>query len=311
MIDAAHGGNGIDVATELGIENMLDLSASMNPLPVDVKKIVARHLDAIYFYPNPTKARDALAEAIGVESGRVLLTNGGSEAIALVCAELGSGWVNEPDFSLYKRHLTKLYRGAPLFKSNPHNPTGRLAIDTEKADVWDEAFYPMATGKWTRGDTDSGSIVVGSLTKLFACPGLRIGYIITPDNDLCTKLEQRQPLWSLNSLAAAVLPELLEAVDLPQCASDIALLRRELVDLLKTFGLEPQDSDANFVLVSTGPNSTGPHSTGRTLYDALALLGVLVRDCTNFGLSGCVRIAVPNSNDLLLLEKALNNVVFQ
>src|SRR5437870_4684726 len=101
---------------------------------------------------------------------RIVLTNGGAEAIALVAAAHPKGWVDDPDFSLYARHLTSIEAGAPRWRSNPHNPTGRLAPRDERADVWDESFYALATGCWTRGD--AGATVVASLTKLSACPGL-------------------------------------------------------------------------------------------------------------------------------------------
>ncbi len=67
----------------------------------------------------------------------------------------------------------------PLWRSNPHNPGGLLAGDDEHAEVWDEAFYRPGHGRWTRGD--AGAVVVGSLTKLLACPGLRIGYVLVPE----------------------------------------------------------------------------------------------------------------------------------
>jgi histidinol-phosphate/aromatic aminotransferase/cobyric acid decarboxylase-like protein len=35
---------------------------------------------------------------------------------------------------------------------------------------------------------------------------------------------------------------------------------------------------------------------------------VLVRDCTNFGLDGTVRIAVPNADDLARLDRALTTL---
>ena len=90
----------------------------------------------------------------------------------------GSGWVDEPEFSLYRRHLGLVAEGVPVRRFNPHNPTGRLAAPDERAAVWDEAFYALATGCWTRGDAQSGAVVIGSLTKLFACPGLRLGYVL-------------------------------------------------------------------------------------------------------------------------------------
>ena len=281
MIPAGpHGGDGARLAAALGVDPgaVLDLSASLNPVAPDPGEVVAKHLDALSRYPDPAPATSALAQAMGVDPGRLLLTNGGAEAIALVAAELG-GTVEEPDFGLYPRG------SGPRWRSNPHNPSGRLAQGT--ADVWDEAFYPLATGRWTGGH----GVVVGSLTKLLACPGLRIGYVVADDVD---RFRRRQPEWSLNGLAAAALPDLLERVDLAGWAAAVASLRSQLVDVLRGAGLAPEPSDANFVLV---------RAPG--LRERLAPRGVLVRDCTSFGLPDHVRIAVPDATGLARLEEAL------
>ena len=277
---AAHGGDGARLAAVLGVDPgaVLDLSASLNPVGPDAGEVVAKHLDAVRRYPDPAAATEALAGAMGVDPDRLLLTNGGAEAIALVAAELG-GRVEEPDFGLYPRS------GGPLWRSNPHNPSGRLARST--ADVWDEAFYPLATGRWTSGQP----LVVGSLTKLLACPGLRIGYVLA-DPDLIGRL--RQPAWSVNGLAAAALPDLLERVDLYRWAGAVRVLRGQLADVLGAAGLEPEPSDANFVLVRA------PGFRAR-----LAPHGVLVRDCASFGLPDHVRIAVPDAAGLARLEEVL------
>ena len=277
MIPAGvHGGDGARLAAALGVDPgaVLDLSASLNPLAPDAGEVVGKHLDALRRYPDPARATHALAAAMGVDPDRLLLTNGGSEAIALVAAELG-GRVEEPDFSLYPRG------GGPLWRSNPHNPTGRLA--TGLADVWDEAFYPLATGRWTSG----APLVVGSLTKLLACPGLRIGYVLGGPR-------LRPPAWSVNGLACAALADLLEAVDLPAWAAGVADLRERLVAVLHSAGLDPERSDANFVLV---------RAPG--LRDRLAPHGILVRDCASFGLPDHVRVAVPDDSGLARLQEVL------
>jgi len=160
-----HGGDGAAIAAWLGVapEQVLDLSASVNPVAPDPVPVVGRHLGAIGRYPSGAdlaRATRALADAMAVDPDRLQLTNGGAEAIALVAAEIG-GSVIEPDFALYPRS------GGPLWRSNPHNPTGLLASASTSCAVWDEAFYPLAAGAWTRGDP--GAIVVGSLTKLLAC----------------------------------------------------------------------------------------------------------------------------------------------
>ena len=284
-VPGPHGGDGARLAAALGIDPaaVLDLSASLNPLAPDVTRLVAARLDAVGRYPDPTVATAALAAALGVDADRVLLTNGGAEAISLLAAELG-GSVEEPEFGLYPR-------GSGLrWRSNPHNPSGRLAGPDERAGVWDEAFYPLATGRWTRGE----GLTVGSLTKVFACPGLRVGYVLAPDADLIRRLRARQPQWSVNGLAAAAVPDLLERADLPGWAAGIAALRADLVGLLRTAGLDPEPSDANYVLV---------RAPG--LRDGLARGGVLVRDCASFGLPGFVRMAVPDADGLSRLSTAL------
>jgi histidinol-phosphate/aromatic aminotransferase/cobyric acid decarboxylase-like protein len=256
--------------------------------------VVGRHLDALGRYPDPAAATAALAAAIGVAPERVLLTNGGAEAIALVAAEQGRGWVEEPEFSLYRRHLARLDPTGPSWRSNPRTPGGLLAAPDEVAGVWDEAFYPLATGSWTRGDAERGAVVVGSLTKLLACPGLRLGYVLG-DEALVAALRGRQACWSVGALAAEALPELLAAVDLPGWARCLAELRGQLVALLSAHGLSPLPSEAPWVLVEEAWG----------LRDTLAAEGVLVRDCASFGLAGTVRLAVPGPEGLARLDRAL------
>ena len=282
-----HGGDGAAVASALGLDPaaVLDLSASLNPLAPDPAPVVARHLDALGRYPDPAAATRALAAAMGVDADRLLLTNGGAEAIALVADGLG-GHVDEPEFALHPRGT------GPRWRSNPHNPTGRLAAPDERAGVWDEAFYPLATGRWTRGDT--GAVVVGSLTKLLACPGLRIGYVLA-EPDLIRRLHARQPHWSVNGLAAAALPELLDGMDLSGWSVGVARLRDRLAALLAAHGLDPAPSDASWVLCRRAPG----------LRDRLIPHGVVVRDCASFGLAGHARVAVPDPAGLERLADAL------
>ena len=293
-----HGGDIASVARALGCQpgEILDLSASFNPDAPDLTALAKSELDSLSRYPDPTAATETMAAALEVTADSVLLTNGGAEAIALVAADLGRAAVGGPEFSLYARHLTEAvdpaeHPDAPRIRSNPNNPTGRLALPGDIAAVWDEAFYPLATGIWSRGDVAAGraAVVVGSLTKVFACPGLRVGYVHA-DPAVIARLADRQPRWALNGLAAAVVPELLARADLPRWAAAIARRREALTAAIP--GVEP--SDANFVLVRVEDGAAEARSR-------LARRGVLVRDCTSFGLPGHVRIAVPDEIGLARL----------
>lgn len=291
----AHGGDGARLARALGVPPgaVLDLSVSLNPFAPDLSALVADHANALRHYPDDEPATAALAAALGVDPQRVVLTNGGAEAIALVAAEHPVGDVRDPDFSLYRRHLRTVSAGAPRWRSNPNNPSGRLAPADAVAAVWDEAFYPLATGTWTRAD--AGAVVVGSLTKVFACPGLRAGYVVVPDAAAAAALRARRPEWSVSSLACALVPELLAAADLTKWATAIAAARRDLEGALRAVDLTPEPSDANYVLVPGAPG----------LRDHLARRAVLVRDTASFGIADGVRVAVPDTAGLDRLTEAL------
>jgi histidinol-phosphate/aromatic aminotransferase/cobyric acid decarboxylase-like protein len=287
---AVHGGDGMRLAAEMGIDpaTVLDLSASLCPVAPDPAPVVAAHLDAIGRYPDASRATAVLAEVMGVERDHLILTNGGAEAIALLAGRLG-GRVQEPDFSLYPRG------GGPRWRSNPNNPLGTLADPGDGAGVWDEAFWPLATGTWTRGDHRSGAVVVGSLTKLLACPGLRLGYVLCADDAVMDDLRSGQPAWAVNGLAAEALPRLIAPVDLPAWSQATDELRARLAALLVGHGFSVRSGRGPWVLVDQAGD----------LRAGLLKHGVVVRDCSSFGLQGTVRIAVPREARFSELESAL------
>ena len=290
----SHGGDGPRVAAALGLDpaDVLDLSASLNPFAPDVPALLRRHLGTVRHYPDVDAAEAVLADGLGLPPERLVLTAGGAQAIALLAGQLGAGWVDEPDFSLYRHHLARLDRAAPRWRSDPHSPSGLLAGPADRAGVWDEAFLPLAAGVWTRARP---GWALGSLTKAFACPGLRLGYALAPDDAAAAALRRARPAWAVDSLACAVLPDLLAAADPAGWTAAVRRARRDLVAVLARHGRRALPSDSPWVLV--------PEAAG--LRDALARHGVVVRDCASFGLPDHVRIAVPGGEGLDRLERAL------
>ncbi len=291
-----HGGDGPAIAAALGfsVRELLDLSLTLNPFAPPLEEMLGRHLGSLRHYPDPAFSTAALAETLGCDPRQVLLTNGAAEAIALVAGQLKAAAVQEPEFSLWRRHLATVDPDAPRVRSNPHSPSGHLAKSGEEAICWDEAFYQMATGTWSARGWSAGSYVVGSFTKLFACPGLRLGYLVAPDLPSAEALRKAQPAWSVGSLALAVLPGLLHSADLASWSAAIAKARSDLVSLLEGFGMTVRAADAPWVLVEYSG-----------LRERLAPLGVLVRDCKSFGMPGVARIAVTDEAGLGRLERAL------
>ena len=149
---------------------------------------------------------------------------------------------SEPEFSLHPRGGGRAaWRIEPAQPVRPSSPA-----PDERAGVWDEAFYPLADRRWTRGD--DGAVVVGSLTKVFACPGLRLGYVLADDADRFAARASRRGRSTASPLAA--LPELLAAADLAGVARrDRSPARTELVASCAATGSRPTAADAPWVLV--------------------------------------------------------------
>lgn len=296
--DRKHGDGArpLESALNLAAGEILDLSASMNPAADDYRETLMCHLGSLRHYPDEGRARDELAEKLNVDPSVLILCNGASEAISLVSNVVSSGRIMGPEFSLYSRYIQNYDASGPLWASNPNNPTGLLLANELIPEVVDEAFYQMATGSWSRRDFEKGSFVIGSLTKLFSLPGLRMGYIVAPSRRYAELLHRIRPEWSLNSLASSVIPSLVHDVDLQSVCERIASFRSQLVALLDEHGYKSNESVANYVFIAES----------RDLFTLLLKNKILVRDTSSFGLPGGVRVAVPNERGLDRLQAALN-----
>ncbi|MEX2626845.1 MAG: aminotransferase class I/II-fold pyridoxal phosphate-dependent enzyme [Ilumatobacteraceae bacterium] len=282
-----HGGDGPAVARRLGVpvDRIVDLSANLNPFAPPIDEVLARHIGRVRHYPHPDEldaATGHLATAIGVGPERLVLTNGSAEAIALVARHVGSGLVVEPEFATYRRHLVDIDDPtAGRWRSNPNSPLGTLAPADAAAAVWDEAYWPMTCGTWTRGDDTAWRI--GSFTKLWACPGLRLGYAIAPTIDDAAAIAHDQPEWSVGPVALAALGDLLDQEDLTATAARLGEHRGRFADELTALGYRVRPGVAPWLLLDGAAG----------LRELLVEHRVVVRDCTSYGLPGTHRLALP------------------
>jgi len=158
--------------------------------------------------------------------------------------------------------------------------------------ILDEAFVDYSPeGSLSGLAENAGNVVVlRSLTKFFAMPGLRIAYSVThPDNR--TRMESIVPLWPVDSLAAsAARIALLDIASVRKTREGNARERRWLTEQMITLGLTVFPSNANYVLVRL------PHEVnGFTVWRRLIVEHqIVVRNCATFeGLTGqYLRIAV-------------------
>ena len=182
-----------------------------------------------------------------------------------------------------------------LWITNPHNPTGQLwsreslepLLERFALVIVDEAFLPLVPG----GEDESmlplvasnpGLVVIRSLTKLAAIPGLRLGYAVAAPERLARWAAWRDP-WPVNGLAAAAGVALMgdDAWDRrvrrwvgregPWLAQRLAVLP----------GLVPMASAANFLLLR-GEGDGQSHSLQALRLALEQRHRVLVRDCRSF-----------------------------
>ncbi|HZU05762.1 MAG TPA: histidinol-phosphate transaminase [Chloroflexota bacterium] len=225
--------------------------------------------------------------------------------VTVVSAAAEAGF--RPDLDALRRTVTAL---APrvTFLCNPNNPTGvyldRSAVEAVLAAtpgllVVDEAYVGFVEQPWDIGPllADERLVVLRSLTKDHALPGLRLGYALAAP-PVAAALHRVQPPWSVNALAQAAGLAALE--DDAHVARGRALAARARVLLatgLEALRLPALPSATNFLLVEVGDAA----ATTAAWLSA----GVYVRDCTSFGLPRHVRIAArPLAECRVLLRAA-------
>ena len=196
-----------------------------------------------------------------------------------------------------------------LILANPGNPTGRLNLLPEVEEikrlcsssecllVIDEAFMDFSGEEsadhlaWKKDDI----LVLRSLTKFYALPGLRLGYAIGSQQIISHLAAIREP-WSVNTPAQAAGVASFADVDYAAATRELIITEREYLnaELAAIPGLRPFPSSANYLLVETDRRI----SAGE-LADKLMKELILIRSCGNFpGLDDhFFRVAVRNRDE--------------
>lgn len=316
-------------------------------IPLRVKGLLRQEVNSLIHYPDQESHRlkAALASRWDIKEENVLVGNGSTELIYLIFNALRPGIVTlpAPSFSEYER-AARIWKSSTrfirlssdkdfsidteqikdcdiLFLCNPNNPTGNLLVENcaeiedipAKRIVVDEAFLDFLQDEKERTFIPKAArskkfIVLRTLTKLFALPGLRVGYLIA-HRDIIRILKSHQMPWSVSVLAQAAAE---------QCLGEEAFIRRskQLIDKERAFlygslgavkYFKPYPSRANFILVKIKDR----HITSMCLKKRLLNKGILIRDCANFrGLDKqFIRVAVRRRMENLRLLKALKESI--
>ena len=187
------------------------------------------------------------------------------------------------------------HRPTCVLLGNPNNPTGHGIPARELSEIihahdcaWivDEAFSEFAGADpphslLPRLTELPRLLIARSLTKSFAVPGLRIGFLATASRAWLERMASLQPPWSVSSLAQTWGEIVLAAearITLEEGLHRLTRARTRLLASLDAIsGLRPYPSAANFILVEL----MGGLSTGE-LSERLAARRILIRCCDSF-----------------------------
>ncbi|MDP2335393.1 MAG: aminotransferase class I/II-fold pyridoxal phosphate-dependent enzyme [Bacteroidota bacterium] len=307
--------------------------------PPELISHLQQNLHLIGNYPEPDAAGlcRGISDWHNVNPNQVLAFNGSVEAfytIALAFRESVSA-ILYPTFAEYEdacrihqRHLqffrsdeaeSALKSETNLFwTGNPNNPDGHI-FSFQEIEGWlgkhpntvfvvDEAYAGMVPGfasAISLTQNYPNLIVVRSLTKCCAIPGLRLGYVVASEK-LASRLRKFQQPWSVNALAQEAGKFLIDYLE--EHPLDTTTILQLSLDLQRSVG----QLDGFHVIHSEAPFFLIEMQSGTAAGLKQFLLdehGILVRDASNFrGLNErYFRVCTRNKKDNQLLMEGLKN----
>jgi histidinol-phosphate/aromatic aminotransferase/cobyric acid decarboxylase-like protein len=203
--------------------------------------------------------------------------------------------------------------------NNPNNPTGNITsrkaieklLKTNVMTIIDEAFIDFCP-KYSVEDLVEkykNLIILKSLSKVSGAAGLRIGYLLTTNQEIKDKVRRYLPIWNINSIAERMIelfPKFRQ--DYKKSIRKTIKDREYLFNKLKQISyLEPYEPRANFIFCQTGISS---RKIAETLF---AKHNILIK----FGLNQkilksdrYIRIGVKTKKDNNKLISALKDIKF-
>ena len=271
-----------EVARKAGIapEEVIRFDGNTSPraLPFVRAEALSGALAEIHTYPHG--GYPGLAEAIagyaGVGPENVVLGAGADDVILLVTRSFaGPGdrisIANDPTYALF--HNAVGIAGATVAANDPvlticcrpNNPTGELgALPSARPLLVDEAYFEYC-GVSAVDLIEDDVVVVRTFSKAFGLAGARVGYALA-GRELAAELNRRQGPAPVSTLSVALV---LAALESPPDVRPIVEERERLAAELRSLGLEPLPSEANFVAV--------PVADGAGVAERLLLRGLPVR----------------------------------
>jgi histidinol-phosphate aminotransferase len=200
-----------------------------------------------------------------------------------------------------------------VYVTTPHNPTGSELPRDELVDllgrvddhtlvVVDEAYgeYAERDSAAALVDDVDNLAVTRTFSKAYGLAGLRIGYALVPAEWADAYARVNTP-FAANELACrAARAALDDAAHLRETVETARWARRHLREELDA---NTWESAGNFVLAEVGDASA--------VSDASQRAGVIVRDCTSFGLPACIRVSTGTREETTRAVEVLNRVVHE
>ncbi len=318
------------------VNGLADFAVNVHPgpRPAGLDDAIRAALDDLARYPDPQQARAEIATFHGRTEAEVLPTSGGAEAFTLVArarpwrhpvvvhpqftepeaALLAAGHgvervVLAGDFTLDPRRVPDT--ADLVMVGNPTNPTGVLhpadtllsLLQPGRVVVVDEAFMDAVPDEpeSLTGLRREGLVVVRSLTKTWAIPGLRAGYVVG-DASVVADLATQQPPWSVSIPSLAALQWCASPRSRGEAVTRAQQITAWRTTLVEALPLQVVGEPRTPFVLARGPVG---------LREALREQGFAVRRCDTFPGLGAdyVRIAVRAPDETGPLVAAIEKVL--